>query len=253
VCHTCRWCQQGKPNLCERLGSIGLSADGAFAEHLIVPEYTLFRLPDQISWEAGALSEPTAVALHACKRGRVRPGETVAVVGAGTIGLLVLQAVLACGAERVYVIEPLRGRRRIAEALGAEATLDPLTTAVDKEIHRLTEGLRADVVFECVGKPQAVETAIKLAGKGSRIVLVGIYTETSALAWGRIQAHEKELIGASAYTDEFPLALAMLADGRIRATPLIGARVPLREVEEQGFQRALRHPDQNVKILVSPE
>jgi (R,R)-butanediol dehydrogenase/meso-butanediol dehydrogenase/diacetyl reductase len=253
VCHTCAWCRQGKYNLCERLGSIGLCADGGFAEFTVVPDYTLFRLPDTISWEVGTLCEPTAVALHACVRGRVQPGETVVVVGAGTIGLLVLQGALACGAERVYVVEPLAGRRQIAEEVGAEEAWDPQTIAVDREIHRLTGGLRADVVFECVGKPQAVEAAVKLSGKGGRVVLVGIYTEASPLTWGRIQAHEKELIGASAYTDEFPLALAMLADGRMRATPLIGAQIALSEMEDKGFQSLLASPDRNVKILVSPE
>lgn len=253
ICHTCLWCRQGRYNLCERLGSIGLCADGGFAEQTVVPDYTLFQLPDTISWEVGALCEPTAVALHACKRGRVQAGDTVAVVGGGTIGLLVLQGALACGAERVYMVEPLSGRRRIAEELGAEVAFDPQAVAVDREIHRLTGGLRADVVFECVGKPQAIEAAIKLSGKGSRVVLVGIYTESSAQVWGRIQAHEKELIGASAYTDEFPLALAMLADGRIRATPLIGDQIALRDMEEKGFQRLLAEPDRNVKILVSPE
>jgi (R,R)-butanediol dehydrogenase/meso-butanediol dehydrogenase/diacetyl reductase len=253
VCHTCVWCRQGKPNFCERLGSVGLCADGGFAELTVVPEYALWRLPDAISWEVGALSEPTAVALHACSQGRVQSGETVAVVGAGTIGLLVLQAALACGADRVYVVEPQAGRRRIAEALGAEAALDPQAIAVDREVHRLTGGLRADVVFECVGKPQAVETAVKLSGKGGRVVLVGIYTEASPLSWGRVQAHEKGIIGASAYTDEFPLALAMLADGRIRATPLIGEQIALRDLDEKGFQSLLTYPGRNVKILVSPE
>lgn len=253
VCHTCLWCRQGKYNLCERLGSIGLCADGAFAEYTVVPDYTLLQLPDNVSWEAGTLSEPAAVALHACKRGRIQPGDTVAVVGGGTIGLLVLQGALACGAERVYLVEPLAGRRRVAEELGADIAFDPQAIAVDREIHRLTGGLRADVVFECVGKPQAIEAAVKLSGKGSRVVLVGIYTESSAQAWGRVQAHEKELIGASAYTDEFPLALAMLADGRIRAAPLLGDRIALQEMEEKGLQSLLTDPDRNVKILVSPE
>ncbi|GIX48466.1 MAG: 2,3-butanediol dehydrogenase [Candidatus Tectimicrobiota bacterium] len=253
VCHRCPWCRAGRFNLCERLGSIGLCADGAFAEQVVVPDYTLFRLPEGLSWEAGALAEPAAVALHACKQGRLQPGDTVAVVGAGPIGLLVLQAARSCGAARVFVVEPVAGRRRLAEALGAEAALDPTAVAVDREIHQRTGGLRAEVVFECVGTPPAVETAVKLAGKGGRVVLVGIYTQASPLAWGRIQAHEKTLVGASAYTDEFPLALAMLADGRLQAAPLVTDRIPLRDLATRGLQQVLAEPDRHVKILVSPQ
>ncbi len=253
VCHTCPWCQSGRYNLCERLGSIGLCADGGFAERVVVPAYTLYRLPDEVSWEAGALAEPTAVALHAVKRGRVAPGETVAVVGGGTIGLLVLQAARACGARRVYVVEPTARRRKVAEELGATAALDPTTQAPDKEIHAFTSGLRADVVFECVGSSRAVDTAIRVAGKGGRVVLVGIYTEASLAPWGRLQAQEKELLGSSAYTDEFPLALSMLADGRVRAEPLLGERIALRDLEGRGFKSLIESPGQNIKILVSPK
>lgn len=253
ICHTCPWCRSGRYNLCEKLGSIGLCADGGFAEFTLIPAYTLHRLPAQVSWEAGALTEPTSVALHAVKKGRVQPGETIAVVGAGTIGLLVLQAALACGARRGYVIEPVAHRRQIAEELGVAAAIDPAAKAADKEIHALTSGLRADVVFECVGSPQVVDAAIRVAGKGGRVVLVGVYTESSPASWGRLQGHEKELIGSSAYGDEFPLALAMLADGRIKAEPLLGERISLKEIENQGFKSLIESPERNVKILVSPE
>jgi (R,R)-butanediol dehydrogenase/meso-butanediol dehydrogenase/diacetyl reductase len=253
VCHSCAWCRSGRYNLCERLGSIGLSADGAFAESAVVPDYTLHALPPEVSWEAGSLTEPAAVALHAVKKGTLRPGETVVVVGGGTIGLLVLQAALACGAERVYVVEPSDRRRLVAEELGARLALNPETTAVEKEVHALTSGLRADVVFECVGSPKAVESAIRLSGKGGRVVLVGVYTESTPAPWGRIQGHEKGLVGSSAYTDEFPLALAMLRDGRIRAEPMLGERIGLREIEDRGFRSLIEDPDRNVKVLVSPE
>lgn len=250
VCGSCGACRSGRTNLCDRLGSIGLAADGAFAERVVVPAYTLHHLPQGLSWEAGAFTEPTAVAVRACRQGRLAKGETAAVVGAGTIGLLVLQAARAHGAEAVYTVEPLPARRRLAEELGAAAAFEP--ASAPQEIHRATSGRRADVVFECSGRPDTVELAVRLAGKGGRVVLLGIYgAEAVPARYGRLQAHEKELIGSSAYVDEFTLALELLADGRVRTGPLVSERIGLRALPDT-FARLAAHPGSRVKVLVNP-
>ncbi len=251
VCRECSWCQQGATNLCAKLGSIGLCADGAFAEFVAAPAYTLYRVPPELDSESAALTEPTAVAVHACRRGRVRPGDTVAVVGAGTIGLLVQQVALALGTSRVFAIEPVPLRRQLARQLGAVAALDPAAEPPDRTIAAATENRRADVAFECTGTVQGVETAVRVSGKGSRVVLVGIYAEGSVAPWGRFQAHEKEILGASAYTEEFPEALQLLASGKVRAAPLITARFPLAEFAA-ALQAVSEHPAAHVKILIRP-
>ncbi len=252
VCGECSWCRAGKSNLCARLGSIGLCADGGLAERVAVPAYSLHRVPAGLSAEVAALSEPTAVALHAVRRGRLCGGETVAVVGAGPIGLLVLQVARARGAGSVFVIEPVEARRALALRLGARAALDPGACAVDREIAAATEERRADVAFECTGSVRGVETALKVSGKGGRVVIAGIYHEASPAPWARLQAHEKEIVGSSAYTDEFPEVLELLASGRVQGEPLVTDRIRLEQVESAGLRALIDEPARHVKILVRP-
>lgn len=250
VCHECAWCRAGQTNLCAKLGSIGLCADGGLAEFVRVPAYTVHPVPAGVSTEIGALAEPTAVAVHACRRGRVRPGDTVAVVGAGTIGLLVLQVARADGAAAVFSIEPIAARRELAAALGA--TPFDSSAAVDKEIAAATDNRRADVVFECTGSLAGIDTALRVSGKGGRVVLVGIYRDRSPAPWARLQAHEKEVIGSSAYTDDFPAALGLLASGAVQGARLITDRIELDHLEREGLRPLVDEPAQHLKILVRP-
>ncbi len=251
VCHDCSWCRAGQFNLCAKLGSIGLCADGGLAEFVRVPAYGLHHVPPALAPDLAALAEPTSVAVHACRRARLQHGDTVAVIGAGTIGLLVLQAARAAGAGVVFSIEPLAGRRALATELGAQAAFDA-KQAVDKEIAAATGGRRADVVFECTGSIAGIETALRVSGKAGRVVIVGIYRDTSPAPWARLQAHEKEVIGSSAYTDEFPAALQLLASGAVQSAPLITDRIGLEEIEQRGLRALLEEPARHLKILVHP-
>ncbi|RMF93212.1 MAG: 2,3-butanediol dehydrogenase [Candidatus Schekmanbacteria bacterium] len=252
VCNECYWCRKGAYNLCAKLGSIGFAHDGAFAEYVSVPEYTCFKIPESVSYEQGSFVEPVAVAVHAVKRSRIKPGETVAVVGAGPIGLLVMQSAFASGAGKVYVVEPMPSRRELAKKLGATEVFDPTQGDPGKMIHPLTDGLRADIVFECVGKPASLETALKMSGKGARIVIAGIFTQPVEFPFIRMQAHEKELIGSSAYPDEFPAAINFLADGRVKVDSLINSRITLDEIIEKGFKELIENPEKHIKIVVTP-
>ena len=252
VCHECFWCKKGQYNLCAKRGSTGLCQDGGFASYVVVPAYTCYKLPPEMSDEAGAFVEPLAVATHAVKRGRIIPGDIVAVVGSGPIGLLVMQVAKASGASKVFVVEPMESRKKLAAELGATKVYDPSQGDVGKMIHQDTDGLRADLVFECVGKPETVDFAIKLSGKGARIVIVGIFSAPAPFHFARMQAHEKELIGSSAYPNEFPAAISFLADGRVNIKPLITGKIKLNEIIEKGFNELLEHPERNIKILVSP-
>jgi (R,R)-butanediol dehydrogenase/meso-butanediol dehydrogenase/diacetyl reductase len=251
VCHECAWCRAGQPNLCAKLGSIGLCADGGLADFVRVPAYSLHRLPANLTAEEAALTEPTAVAVHACRRARLRQGDAVAVIGAGAIGLLVLQAARALGALTAFSIEPLATRRALALQLGALAAWDP-ADPVDKGIAAATGGRRADVVFECTGSTAGVETALRVSGKAGRVVIVGIYREASPAPWPRLQAHEKEIIGSSAYTDEFPEAVRLLASGAVQGAPMVTDRIGLDEVERRGLRALLEEPGKHLKVLVHP-
>ncbi len=114
ICGDCYYCRKGQFNMCMKLATLGFAADGAFAEYIVVPKYGLFRLPSTVDDDSGAFVEPLAVAVRAVKRSRIQLGQTVAVIGAGPIGLLVLQVCLTAGASKVFVVEPIQARRKLA-------------------------------------------------------------------------------------------------------------------------------------------
>jgi (R,R)-butanediol dehydrogenase/meso-butanediol dehydrogenase/diacetyl reductase len=252
VCGECPWCKRGQWNYCAKLGSIGLSRDGALASLVRVPAYACHRLPDSVSDEQAATVEPLSVAVHAVRRSRQEAHERTAILGAGAIGLLVLQVLKARGAQWVAVVEPRAERRELAAGFGADAVLDPQAEDASRAIARLTGDERAAVAYECVGSPAAFQSAMRMAGKGGRIVSVGLVPDPVQLNLLGLLAHEKEIIGSSAYVDEFPESVRLLAEGRVRIEPLVTARVPLEDAVSRGLQALLRREEAHIKILVSP-
>jgi 2-desacetyl-2-hydroxyethyl bacteriochlorophyllide A dehydrogenase len=199
-CGHCLYCQTGKTNLCDHRLMLGTQEPGAFAEYVVVPATHAIALPDKVGGDVAALCEPFCVALHALERVPVH-GKTVAVAGAGPIGLLVLVAALANGAERCLVTGLSRDARRLelAATLGAHPVNVSDQDPVDV-VKEVTAGQGADVVFETAGHPTAVSQAIALARKGGRVGLLGLPHAPTAIATNAIAAREQELIGVRAYT-----------------------------------------------------
>jgi (R,R)-butanediol dehydrogenase/meso-butanediol dehydrogenase/diacetyl reductase len=252
LCGECAWCRRGQANYCAKLGSIGLSRDGALAPLVAVPAYGCHPLPDDVDDTAGASVEPLAVVLHAWRRARLTGGERVVLVGAGAIGLLLLQVLRAKGAGWIGIVEPRADRRHLAGALGADAVIDPESGDPARAVARLTGDERAAVVFECVGSPAAFATAVRAAGKGGRIVLVGLVAETVSANLLGLLAHEKEIIGSSAYVGEFPEAIRLLAERRVRVDSVVTTRVPLEDAVSRGLEALLRREEGHVKIMIEP-
>jgi len=250
-CGECYMCKVNRYSLCEKLAFTGLMADGAFAEYVNVPAYTCFKLLPELSNEAGALVEPLAVGIHAIRQGKVLQGDTVAVVGAGTIGLVTIQAARAAGASKVFAIELSKDRKEKAKGLGA-SVLDPTETDVAAEIQDQTEGQGVDVAIECIGKASTVNTCIQCAKRGGRIVVVGIFEKPGEINYNDLVFQEKEVIGSLAYYGEFDSAIALLADGRVKAEPLITGKIKLDDIVEKGFEELLKNRESNIKILVEP-
>ena len=251
-CGTCVYCKRGEYNMCLRLATVGLAWDGAFAESVVVPEYTVLKIPDEVTYEMGTFAEPVAVAVRAVKRSRLKFGDAVGVIGAGPIGLLVLQAAKAAGASKVFAIEPIEQRRKLAKQLGANEVFDPTQGDVGKEIADRTEGLRADVAFECVGHQSAFDTALRITGRRAMIVMVGMAIKPLEVPFLRLWGHEKEITTCTGYVDEYPTALALLADRRVMVEPMITGKIKLSELVEKGIQEMIQHPEHHVKILVAP-
>lgn len=252
LCGECRWCRRGQPNYCAKLGCLGLSRDGGLAPLVRVPAYGCHVLPADVDDEQGASVEPLAVTVHAYRRARLAGGERVAVVGAGPIGLLMLQVLRAKGAGWVAVVEPREERRALARELGADAAIAPEAEDPARAVARLTEDERVAATFECVGSAPAFHTAQRLAGKGGRVVVVGLVPEPVPTNLLGLLAHEKEIVGSSAYVDEFPEAIGLLQRRRVRIDRLVTARLPLADALPRGLQALLRREERHVKILVTP-
>jgi (R,R)-butanediol dehydrogenase/meso-butanediol dehydrogenase/diacetyl reductase len=196
--------------------------------------------------------EPLAVAVHAVKRSRMKLGSSVAIVGAGPIGLLVMAACLATGAGQVFVIEPIRSRREMAERMGATAVFDPGEGDPGKEIANWTDGLRADVGFDCVGNQSSFDTVVKVTGRRAVICVVGLALKPVQVPFLRLWGHEKELTFSSGYEDEFPAAISYLTDGRVKVEDLITERIGLDDLLEKGINPLIKEAAKYIKILVYP-
>lgn len=251
-CGTCPYCREGEYNMCLKLATVGLAWDGAFAEYVVVPEYTVLKIPDAVTYEMASFAEPLAVAVRAVKRSRLQVGDTAVVIGAGPIGLLVLQAAKAAGASQVFAVEPIPVRRELARQLGANEVFDPGRGDVGKEIAERTEGLRAHVAFECVGAQSAFDTAVRVTGRRAMIVMVGMARKPLEVPFFRLWGHEKEITTCTGYVDEYPTTLAFLADRRVAVEPMITAKIELKDFIEKGLKEMIKNPERYIKILVTP-
>jgi len=200
-----------------------------------------------VSDELGALVEPLSVALHAVGQGNVRPGDTVAIVGAGTIGLSVLLFAKAAGATKVYLVDKVKRRGEIALAMGATAFFNPEDEDPVQRVRDLTCGLGTDVSFECVGIPATAQIAQKLARNGSITVIVG---EPASIDLFDLMFNQKALVGSSIYVHEASTVIALLADKKIDPRRLITSKVPLKDAVEMGFEKLVANKEDNIKILL---
>lgn len=256
-CGVCPACRAGAVNLCTQRRVIGVSCadyrrDGAFAEYLSVPARALHLLPDGLDFPAAALAEPVAVALHAASRSAlVAPGASVAVVGAGLIGLLLIQALRAQGIERITAIDLDAGRLAGDARLGASALVDSRANDLDACLAERTAGQGFDVVFEVVGLSATVTLAIAATRRGGDVVLVGNVTPRTELPLQSVVTREISLLGSCASAGEYPAALALLADGFIDTQTMISACAPLRDGAAWFAKLHAREPGL-LKVVLQP-
>lgn len=233
TCGRCRYCRDGRMNLCPQRRSIGSAVNGAFTRFLVVPARNLHRLPDSVSDRAGALTEPLACVTHALLGEPViRPGDVVAIAGPGAIGLLAVQ-VARCAGARVVVIgtDGDRERLELARRLGAAHTV----VVPDEDPTELLLGLTpgghgADVVIECAGAGPAASQLLNLARRGGRYLQVGLFGKPVALDFDQVCYRELTVTGSNASTPESWLrALGLLEQGLVDTETIISCAYPLGE------------------------
>ena len=254
VCGVCYNCTHGRYNICEQLKVIGCQSPGAMAEYLAVPASKTLPLPDSVTWDQAAMVEPLAVAVHAIRVARLQPGAQLLILGAGTIGLMTLQAARAMGAGRAMITDLLQERLDLALELGADRAVNPSTTGLDVALEEAFGSQGADVIVECVGIAATAREAVRVARKGTRIVLAGVFEEEVPVNLGLIQDRELELVGTLMYAnDDFSTALQLLADGEVKADPLITHRFPLDDAAQAFAIADSRKGALKVLVQVSPQ
>jgi len=241
-CRVCHECKSGRYNLCPAMEFFATPPiDGAFSEFVAIQSDFAFDIPDSVSDEAAALMEPLSVGIWACKRAEVGPGSRVLVAGAGPIGIIVAQTARAFGASEVIVTDIDAGRREFALGHGASRVLDPATDSL--------EGLDVDAFIDATGAAPAVRSGIKAVRPAGRVILVGLGNDDVELPVSFIQNREIWVSGVFRYANTWPLAIELVASGRVDLDALVTARFGLADAE-----RALtigREPGQ-LKAIVYP-
>jgi 2-desacetyl-2-hydroxyethyl bacteriochlorophyllide A dehydrogenase len=230
-CGHCPLCREGNRNLCLSRTTIGINADGGFAELVRVPARCCWRATAGAASDGLLLAEPLAVVVRAVGRGEPKPGETAAIVGAGTLGLLALQVLRARGA-RVMVTSRSRRRFALATQLGAGATHATLEGPLADAARRFAGREGVDLVVETAGTAEAVTHALELVRPGGRVVLTGLPHEPTSVSFFSVVRREITLIGSMIYQDEFPEALRLVESGAVQTTPLITHRFGLDRIGE---------------------
>jgi len=234
-CGKCYPCRQGRYNCCVDLKVMGVHVDGAMCEHVRVPEQLVFPVSEKIPIDQAALCEPVAVACQAVKRARVASGDSVLVIGAGPIGLMVMQVARAKGAK-VFTSDIDPDRLRLAKRLGADEAIDPGKEDLSDVMRGLTDGDGPNVVIEAVGSEATINQAVQVVSAAGRVVLVGLFGETMSFKPIILIRKELDFLGSRNSSGVFPEAIGLIAAGKVVLANLITHRFSLEESPEM-FRR----------------
>ena len=247
-CGKCYWCKHNQENLCKWTSALGTTFNGAMAEYINVKVERLIKLPDNISLQEGALFEPLAGALFAVESSGFKIGQTCTVIGAGSIGLLVIQVLNAAGASNIYVIEPVEAKQNLALKFGATDVYPPKKWS---KINKLTNKIGPDYIFDCIGLPETIMTSINLAKRGGTIEIFGIHTEPFEMK-GFMSVVLKSLIIKGVYgypLDTFPKVLKLVQNNKIDLKSMISRIIPMNEVSAI-FDELVNKKHDDIKVLV---
>jgi L-iditol 2-dehydrogenase len=244
-CNTCFYCREARPFNCQNRVSVA----AGFSTHNVVPASVVHRLPAGVPVELGALAEPLSCAIHAVGRGEIKPADTVAIVGAGALGLLVLAVARLSGATQVVVSDLDASRRALATRLGATRTVDPAREDLLDVVREFTDGRGVDCAFEAVGIEATIEQAFELPRSGGTLVQVSVPPQTARPRLPAYQLFARELTirGSFVRTTEFRRAVELLAT--LDLAPLITQRFPLRQIDAAIHAARDR---QGIRVLVGP-
>ncbi|KAJ5295532.1 hypothetical protein N7508_010353 [Penicillium antarcticum] len=257
---TCSRCLVGRFNSCENLGFIGYSGKaGGLSDHVVVDTKHAIPLPDSITLDIGALTagntalvEPLSVAWHAVSRSPLQEHDTVLVVGAGPIGLAIIQVLRAKGISNIIAVEVSEKRREFALSLGATEVLNPLEVDVVARVRSVTgDAGGASIAFECSGVQAGLDTAMQGLRVRGTTVIVSLWEHKPVIDAFAVVLDEKHVTGAAVFDDgDFEAVIDAIASGKIQPRPMITSKIPMEDITEKGFKALIGERDKHVKILV---
>jgi L-iditol 2-dehydrogenase len=255
-CGSCDYCRAGQVNLCDNRKVLGVSCgdyklNGAFAEYVAVPQHIVYAMPDNISFEQAAMVEPLSVALHAVKRCNISVNDTALVVGAGMIGLLVIQLLKAAGCATVIAADILQNKLEMAKKFGADIILNSNEMDVPSEVGKITKNKGADLAFEVVGMASSLNTAIESVKKGGSVILVGNLKKTVDFPLQSVVTRQITLFGSCASSLDYGDCLDLISSQRVDVESFISAVAPLDEGAEW-FKRLYNKEASLMKVILKP-
>jgi len=258
-CNECPQCMNGNYNICATLQHVGgMQKGGGFAEYMTTPVDNAYFLPPHVSFEAGALAEVYAVAMHALTRVPVQPGDKVAVIGSGPVGMTIAQMADVAGAQSVMILGKPDQSLQIAQKMMSCYTINVDQQDPVKVIKELSNGTGATVVFEAVGgRANTLQQATEIAAKRGRICMVGGHSAPLTFHEGHAKSKELTISWSFCYgrrngEKEFQLAIDLLATGKLNPDPLITHKYPLDDIIQAFETAAGREAYGSVKVLVLP-
>jgi len=250
VCGRCHFCLRGEYHLCMDISFQYRKGQGAFSPYFVASEDWVHRLPPTVSFEEGALVEPLSVAIHAVKKGVLQLGHSVAIFGAGAVGLLVLALSRLSGAGEVFVVDVQQHRLKRARELGASEAFDNSKEDAVKEILERTSGLGVDRSFEAVGFEGTLIQALKVLRKGGASVLVGLFENPEVkLPANLFVQKEIVLMGTQGYCWDFQTALEIIESGKIRLKEIITHVLPLQSLQK-AFELLMDPKGKAIKVVI---
>lgn len=246
LCNSCTACLEANGHFCDTMTGIGTTVDGGFAEYCIVPASQAYVFPSELSYEKAAMTEPVSCCLHGIDMCDINAGDTVAVIGCGMIGLIMLQLAKLRGAARIIAIEPVASKREEALKLGADVAYDP-TKISNEEIVDI-EG-RISCVIECAGINKVMENAVKLAGYKSTLMLFGLTAPNDIVSIKPFELFKKEITIKASFINPytFSRALSLIASGKVDVSSMVYKYEPLEKLPAILADEELRR---NGKIII---
>lgn len=250
VCGKCYSCENNKYHCCEDLKVMGFQITGAASQYFVCEEKKLVKLPQELSYDEGAMIEPLAVACHALGRVENIKNFNILILGAGPIGNLVAQVARGLGAKSILITDIIEYRLELARKLGINHTINPAKANLSTKILEIFGENKADLIVECVGSNSTINDAITNARKGSDIILIGVFSEEATINLGWIQDHELRLIGSAMYqTRDYLQAIELVLEKKIQLKPLMSNYFDFEEYSK-AYEFLDKNKDKAMKVFI---